>query len=155
MECLIRHSRASYTQWEFFLAKHYGKKTYTFLTADGFTPDNPNDESPELQHRQKAYRAWIKTTGESRNQLTTPEKLVEDVLVLPFPDLSRPQPVSLPYPSIGTLFKGRDEFLKRLRKSLLQTPDGRATAITGKSAIVVDTTNSLLYFYDGGWVAAT
>ena len=45
-------------------------------------------------------------------------KLIEDVLVLPFPDLGRGKPIALPYPSIGDLFKGRDDFLLELRRSL-------------------------------------
>ena len=40
--------------------------------------------------------------------------------------------IHLPYNSIGTLFKGRDEFLKRLRDSLTQATN-RPAAIAGKA----------------------
>lgn len=100
-------TRVSYTQWEFILAKHHGRKTYVFLTDAGFTPDEPDTEAADLHACQQAYRAWIKDFGEHRDLLTTPAKLIEDVLVLPFPDLGRPKPIVLPYPSLGTLFKGR------------------------------------------------
>ena len=32
----------SYTQWEYFLAKNAGKKTYTFFTDAGFIADEAN-----------------------------------------------------------------------------------------------------------------
>ena len=47
----------------------------------------------------------------------TTAKLIEDVLVLPFPDLSKPPPNSLPYTSLGKLFQGRDQFMAELRAS--------------------------------------
>jgi len=127
--------RASYTQWEFFLAKDHGKKTYAFFTdpTHGFVPDEPNPESADLGACQQAYRGWVKQTGEHRDALTTPAKLVEDVLVLPFLDLIRPKPIVLPYPSLGTLFKGRGAFLAQLRACLARTVQGRATAIVGKA----------------------
>jgi hypothetical protein len=125
--------RASYTQWEFFLAKHYGKKTYVFFTDTGFTPDKPNSEGPDLHACQQAYRDWIKQMGEYRDPFTTSTKLNEDVLVLPFPDLGRPKPITLPYLSLGTLFKGREAFLKELRQSLTRATEGHATAIVGKA----------------------
>lgn len=89
-------ARASYTQWELFLAKHYGKKTYVFLSAAGFEPDEPNSEGADLQACQAAYRGWVSASGKHYDSLTTKEKLVEDVLVLPFPDLSAPKPIVLP-----------------------------------------------------------
>ncbi len=45
-------------------------------------------------------------------------------------DPERPPPCNLPYPSLGSLFKGRDEIIERLRDG--QAP-GRATAIAGKA----------------------
>ncbi|HEX7181388.1 MAG TPA: tetratricopeptide repeat protein, partial [Thermoanaerobaculia bacterium] len=126
-------ARASYTQWELFLAKQYGKETYVFLSTPGFTPDEPNTEGADLQACQAAYRAWVKASGEHYDGLTTREKLVEDVLVLPFPDLSAPKPIVLPFPSLGPLFHGREGMLARLRETLESAPAGRATAIAGKA----------------------
>ena len=125
--------QASYTQWEFFLARHFRKKTYSFLTEGGFSPDEPSDETPEPGARQRAYREWIEQLGMHRRPLTTPAKLIEDVLVIDFPDLGRPKPISLPYPSLGTLFKGRAGFLEELRTSLERSGEGRATAIVGRA----------------------
>ena len=130
-------ARASYTQWEFLLAKHYGKHTYVFFTGKGFSPDNPDDEGADSRSSQPAYRQWIIHKGEHREGLETAAKLIEDVLVLPFPDLSRAKPIDLPYPPLGKLFKGRDDFLKDLHKSL--------TRGAGRTAIV----SSALYGLGG------
>jgi tetratricopeptide (TPR) repeat protein len=129
--------RVSYTQWECLLAKHYGKYTYVFFTSKGFSPDNPDDEAADSRLSQAAYRQWIIRKGEHREGLETVAKLIEDVLVLPFPDLSRAKPIDLPYPPLGNLFKGRDDFLKDLHKSL--------TRGAGRTAIV----SSALYGLGG------
>ena len=76
-------SRASYTQWEFMLAKYHRRKTYVFLTDTGFRPDESDTEAADLHACQQAYRAWIKNIGEHRDALTFAAKLIEDVLVLP------------------------------------------------------------------------
>jgi len=130
-------TRASYTQWEFLLAKHHSKHTYVFFTGDGFNPDKPSNEAADSRACQDAYRQWVVHKGEHRDKLGAVEKLIEDVLVLPFPDLSRPKPIDLPYPPLGNLFKGRDDFLKALRRSL--------TRGTGRTAIV----SSALYGLGG------
>ena len=126
-------TRASYTQWELFLAKHYGKKTYVFLSAPGFAPDEPNSEDADLLACQAAYRGWVDASGEHRDALTTKEKLIEDVLVLPFPDLHAPKPHNLPFASLGTLFQGREEMLTLLRQKLTEKTAGKAAAIAGKA----------------------
>ncbi|HEV3343604.1 MAG TPA: DUF4062 domain-containing protein, partial [Pirellulales bacterium] len=126
-------ARASYTQWEYLLANDLGKRVYAFLTGDGFWPDKPNDESPDLRECQEKYREWIQQTGQHYDPLTSTARLLEDILVLPFPDVGRPKPIWLPYPSLGTLFKGREEFLVKLRESLQRGHDGHATAIVGKA----------------------
>ncbi len=43
------------------------------------------------------------------------------------------RPIALPYSSLGPLFKGRGEFLARLRTSLCGAAEGQATAIVGKA----------------------
>jgi hypothetical protein len=121
-------TRASYTQWEFLLAKHHGKPAYVFFTGSGFSPDNPDTEAAESRSAQAAYRQWIDHKGEHRDEFATVGKLVEDVLVLPLPDRSRGKPIDLPYQPLGHLFKGRDDFLKELRRSL--------TRGAGRTAIV-------------------
>ncbi|HXU32693.1 MAG TPA: DUF4062 domain-containing protein [Thermoanaerobaculia bacterium] len=96
-------ARASYTQWELFLARQSGKAIYLFQTEAGFVPDAPNPESADLLACQSAYRAWIDASGKHRDSLVTKAKLVEDVLLLPFPDLRGGKPISLPFASLGPL----------------------------------------------------
>jgi tetratricopeptide (TPR) repeat protein len=120
--------QASYTQWEFHLAKHYGKKTYTFFAEAGFVADPAEPEPADLQACQQAHRQWIKRLGEHRDLLTTSDRLVIDMLVQDFPSDPATKPVKLPYRSIGTLFKGRDAFVAQLRKSLA-TGENRGSAI--------------------------
>jgi len=124
-------TQISYTQWELILARSHNKLIYPFFTAEGFTPDRLVQQSSEHQALQTAYRSWVKQLGLNRSPLTTHAQLIEDVLVLPFPDLLEGQPNNLPLASLGSLFKGRDQFLIDLHRQLQQ--DGEEpTAITHK-----------------------
>ena len=107
-------------------------KTYVFHSPPGLR-DEPNPEGAALRACQSAYRQWIQQTGEHYDTLTSKAKLIEDVLVLPFPDLGRPKPIALPYATLGTLIKGRDDFLRQLSDSLGRATDGRAAAVVGKA----------------------
>lgn len=120
-------SRASYTQWEFMLAKQKLRNVYVFMTAPGFVPDGPDTAPNPNPDSQRAYRKWIEKSDKHWSPLTSREKLVEDVLVLPFPDLSARQPRNLPFASLGPLFKGREKFMADLRVALL-AHDGAAVA---------------------------
>ena len=60
-------ARASYTQWELFLAKHYGKKTYVFLSDPSFKRDETNSEDADLRACLAAYREWVQASGEHRD----------------------------------------------------------------------------------------
>jgi tetratricopeptide (TPR) repeat protein len=127
-------ARASLTQWEFLLAKHLGKKRYVFLTAPDFVPDKPNSEDEPLRASQRAYRAWLYDTGEHYSTLGVQAALIEDVLVQDFPTLKLRRPNSLPYASLGPLFKGRERTLAELHRSLARgghDGQGAASAIIG------------------------
>jgi tetratricopeptide (TPR) repeat protein len=76
-------SRASYTQWEFLLALHFGKPAYVFIAGDGFVPDAPNNEPADCRSSQAAYRKWIEHRGKHYDVFASVEKLIEHVLVLP------------------------------------------------------------------------
>jgi tetratricopeptide (TPR) repeat protein len=128
-------SRASYTQWEFFLARHFGKPIQVFFTGKDFVPEEKNPEAEDLRACQQAYRDWIKHLGLVRSTISTTGKLNEDVLVDNLATHSGPRPNNLPYPSMGHLFKGRDQFIADLKKSLARTEDGKATAITQSAAV--------------------
>ncbi len=90
------YSTASYTQWEFFLAKRFAKPTYIYFTDSGFTPDHPNDEDADLRACQAAFRRWIEGTGEHPERLNNAAELIENVLILPFLNPGHPKPVEFP-----------------------------------------------------------
>ena len=75
-------TRASYTQWEFLLAKHFRKPTFVFMTGAGFRSDATDEDTAESRSFQGAYRRWIEQIGEHYDVFTTAEKLIEDVLVI-------------------------------------------------------------------------
>jgi len=119
----------SYTQWEYVIAQDLNKPTYLFLSTDEFEPDHQSTELIEQQTLQASYRSWIKYMGSDRQPLNMSSQLIEDVLVLGFPDVLQGKPENLPQGSLGTLFKGRREFLNTLHEH--QQAVG-ATVITDK-----------------------
>ena len=84
--------RASYTQWEFLLAEHYGKPAYMFVTSDGFKPDKQNNEPSDSRFSQAAYRKWIEHKGKHYDVFAGAKELIEHVLVLPLSDADRAEP---------------------------------------------------------------
>ena len=122
---------ASTTQWEFLLAKTLGKPTYVFI-ADPVFPRRSDkhidatDPSKDEVYAQARFTAWVKQTGEDRETFKSLEALKEGVLVLPFPDLSEPKPRSPRFVTIGSLFKGREADMARLRAALGVGEAGRA-----------------------------
>jgi tetratricopeptide (TPR) repeat protein len=60
-------------------------------------------------------------------------KLLAEFFQLPPSGEPAPFRHNLPFPSLRTLFHGREQVLARLRETLLSTPAGRATAIAGKA----------------------
>ncbi|MFN9289566.1 MAG: DUF4062 domain-containing protein, partial [Planctomyces sp.] len=58
------HHEASYTQWEFLLAKDAKRRTWTFLTAPEFRPDGASRDTTAQQQSQSEFRRWIQQTGE-------------------------------------------------------------------------------------------
>ena len=122
-------TRASLTQWEVIFARHYRRQTY-FFEAAGFDSERPAGDGDD-QSGQAAWRRWLfdDGIGQDRRQFQTADGLRADVMELKWPDLARPKPSNLPV-SIGRFFKGREDFLDRLRESFKHKA---ATAITGKA----------------------
>jgi tetratricopeptide (TPR) repeat protein len=135
-------TRASYTQWEYLLAKHHGKPHYVFFTAKGFIPDGKDTQPDPDDASQAAFRQWLKQTDKQWDELVTREKLVERTLVallgnrsLHLPNAERlreflPRPKNLPFTTLGSLFKGRENIMRDLRASL---EANRGVAIAGKA----------------------
>jgi tetratricopeptide (TPR) repeat protein len=130
---------ASYTQWEFFLARHYKRRPYTYIARDDYTPDQ-NSASSDRADLQRAYLQFLEADGVHYGPFSNIDQLARAVLK-DLPEVgnvpiveSQPttKPIVLPYPSIGDLFKGRDEFMERLYESL-KRGQGSRTAIVSQA----------------------
>jgi tetratricopeptide (TPR) repeat protein len=121
---------ASYTQWEFFFARHFKRRLSIYIAHDDHQPDraSASEDDAELQ---KAFVAYIKKLGLDRSYFSNEDQLGRAVLREDWPKKRQPKPIALPYLSLGSLFKGRDGFLTELHKSV-NRGDGR-TAIVGSA----------------------
>jgi tetratricopeptide (TPR) repeat protein len=121
-------TQASYTQWEFFIARHFRRNLYLYF-GENTSPDGP---APAMDDpaAQQAYVRHIKDQGLDRQSFATSDDLRWKILREEWTNARRPKPIVLPYPSIGTLFKGRDEFLSRMRENLER---GRQAAIVSQA----------------------
>jgi tetratricopeptide (TPR) repeat protein len=133
--------RRSYTQMEFDIARRLGKPIYQFLAAEDCVFDARPNESAELQALQLAHRKAIETGNIRWEQFSDCDQLRERIAHIQFdrPVPGQVHPLNLPYPSLGTLFKGREAFLQRIREHLLaksrQNNAAYATRITQPQAL--------------------
>jgi hypothetical protein len=125
-------AEASYTQWEFIFAQHFDRPRLIYLATEDFPPDQtpaPKDDRPDLQ---AVFVRYVRSLGVPWTPVDNRHHFVAEALN----DILSPPPahklIVLPYPSLGTLFKGRDAFLRRLRASLTR-PDGGTAAIAGRA----------------------
>src|SRR5712671_6051259 len=123
---------ASYTQWEFFFARHFGRRLSIYIATDDYQPDlakPAGEDDPELQ---RAFCGHIvKEEGLDRSYFANEDQLARALLREDWPKKRTGKPIALPYPTLGSLFKGRDAFLKDLHASLSRG-SGR-TAIVGSA----------------------
>jgi tetratricopeptide (TPR) repeat protein len=128
---------ASYTQWEFFLARDFKRRPYIYIARDDYAPDRGPD-SGDLAPLQDAFRAYLEAENVPYGPFSNIDQLARAVFkdlpeVAPKPIVSaRPaaKPIVLPYPSIGDLFKGRDDFMRRLHESLTRARGGRTAIVS-------------------------
>ena len=129
----------SYTQWEYHLAQCFGRRLLCYVASHDAPRDcGPVQQSEEEQRLQQAHRAAIKHSGKHYAIVDGAMRLACEVVH----DLGlEGQKVSnLPYKSLGKLFKGREEFLAKLRQTLggmKHLGHQRAAAITAEATAVV------------------
>ena len=129
--------RRSYTQLEFEIAVGLGKPVYVFLADEACPVDERPEEPEELRRLQLEHRDRLMARDELWQTFKSVEHLTQQVAEIRFPGLEaeRPRkPQNLPYPSLGTLFKGREDFLAALRGRLEGSP-GWAAAVVATQAI--------------------
>jgi tetratricopeptide (TPR) repeat protein len=133
----------SYTQWEAWLALLHGKKLYIAPALAGATPDTPltDPTAAEAQRKsQTAHLAGLRKHGyypSDKLAFASADKLVIALLralhdLLPAVDVHKPN--NLPYPSLGTLFKGREAFLETLGGTL-GAANGKAVGVVAPHAL--------------------
>lgn len=107
----------SYTQWEAWLALYHGKVLIIAAPLDGV----PRDERYRLDETQRAaQQAHLARLASVERypeiHFANTDRLAVAVLRSKLHDIyaragAITKPVNLPYPSLGSLFKGREEFL--------------------------------------------
>jgi tetratricopeptide (TPR) repeat protein len=146
----------SYTQWEYYLSqgerlngsRAASLSTYLYFASAAFLKENPAEQVHEAAARQRRFVDAILATGRDRQEFGSLHELRALVLRDGFRLRGEPVIQNLPYPSLGSLFKGREDFTARLREQLDRgsTPGGAAVAIqaihglggVGKSRLAVE-----------------
>jgi tetratricopeptide (TPR) repeat protein len=109
----------SYTQWEYRFGLRFERNTLVYLAA----PETPRDcalpvpQTDEEARLQQSHLQAIRQSGKHRAAFNSYNTLVREV----FHDLGlEPERKinNLPYKSLGSLFKGRDNFLSKIHDTL-------------------------------------
>jgi len=112
--------RASYTQWEFFLGRHYRRRMLNYRATDKFERDTTADADPA----QAAFLTWLEQHGIDLTPVDSAGDFQAEAMAALQGFDGGPKPVHPDIHSIGELFTGRDAFLDRLRASLLRQNGG-------------------------------
>jgi tetratricopeptide (TPR) repeat protein len=126
-----RRTEISYTQWEFWLGMYLWGPTKVCRYEVAETRDRRDPRQAahlELLKKLEIFPQPVPVGAEPFDEVVA--TLIDRGYLTE--QESRPI-ISLPYPPLGTLFKGRDAFLEKLKRSLEHAATGGATAITGKA----------------------
>jgi tetratricopeptide (TPR) repeat protein len=120
----------SYTQWEFFFARQYRRRLSIYIANEDYVPDESAPTSKDFPDLQRALiKHIVDEQGLDRSYFSNIDQLSRAVLKEHWPNKRAGKPIVLPYTSLGHLFKGRDEFMRRLHASLLRGGHGQAATI--------------------------
>ncbi|TDH59795.1 tetratricopeptide repeat protein [Dankookia rubra] len=124
-------AKASYTQWEFFFARHYRRRLSIYIARDNYVPDLPEPNGPDCPELQQVMVHYIlQEKGFDRSSFSNEDQLCRAVLKEDWEGRAAARSQNLPYLSLGGLFKGREDVLQALRSRLHRAGGGRA-AVTG------------------------
>ncbi len=124
-------ARRSYTQLEYELGKELKRQVFRFIARPDYTPDTVFTQSDEQRELQWQHRQRLTSGNELYYEFSSHDELRKLLDQLAIKDtLAKPQNL----PLVGSLFKGRDEFLDQLRSVLVNKPTHIA-AVTAKQAI--------------------
>ena len=118
----------SYTQWEGYLAHHYGKRLIVCAAESRAPRAGKHELVPEQRESQNAHLARLKQlerypeiTFASREELVIEVLRTLRTVLPPAKSESLPAaPLRLPYASLGELFIGREDFLEEIRASVVK-----------------------------------
>lgn len=128
----------SYTQWEAYLAAYHGKHLVVAVPRHGAKRDRSYRDDPTQRKSQHAHLTRLKAMGHYPTiKFTNEDELVKGVFrplvkLLAAAGSRRPKPIVLPYPTMGSLFKGRERFIADLHASL-QRSDTSAVAVVSNA----------------------
>ncbi len=124
-------SGITYTQWEALLALHFGIPLLVFVPADAMQANKVSPSFAQKDHLSRlllARKHPVPCDGELDFLTKIPAAIYRHFGV----SAPAEKPRLLPYPTLGKLFKGREDFMVQLRAELAQhTP----TVIRGAQAI--------------------
>ena len=120
--------KITYTQWEAWFALYFGRRLCVYKVKPAAA-----DASPPSEHEQRLkQRKFYPDPVDDLSALLEEIRITLIDLHLLTQQQAADMPCNLPYPSIGTLFKGREEFLKQLHRQLQQRT---VSAIVARQAI--------------------
>ena len=131
----------SYTQWEAWLALYHRKPLLIAKAADKAERDPEYAPTDAARAAQAAHLARLKAMGRYPGcEFTSPDNLAKQIAYSVILDLlakaraegTPRRPKNLPFASLGSLFKGREQDLDKLHKAL-SADAGAATAIVGRA----------------------
>jgi tetratricopeptide (TPR) repeat protein len=140
-EALRDGAEISYTQWEAWLALYHRKPLLIAKAADTAARGPNSAPTDASRAAQAAHLARLKAAGRHPScTFTSPDNLANQIAYSVILDLlakaraerTPRRPKNLPFASLGSLFKGREEALETLHKALSAEPGGR-TAIVGRA----------------------
>jgi hypothetical protein len=117
---------------EFFFARAYQRRLSLYIAAADHRPDRDAASGEDFPELQAAFIGHIKAEGLQYTAFSNRDQLRAEVLKEPWPEKPRAKPIVLPYASLGSLFRGREAFLRRLRESLTRGVGG-TTVIVSKA----------------------
>jgi tetratricopeptide (TPR) repeat protein len=131
----------SYTQWEAWLALYHRKPLLIAKAADEAARGPKHAPTDASRAAQAAHLARLKAVGRYPGcTFTSPDNLAKQIAYSVILDLlakaraegTPRRPKNLPFASLGSLFKGREQELDKLHKAL-SADAGAATAIVGRA----------------------
>ena len=141
-EALRDGAEVSYTQWEAWFALYHKKPLLVAKAADESERGPKCAPTDASRAAQAAHLARLEAVGRhaAAHSFTSPDNLAKQIAYSVILDLlakaraerTPRRPKNLPFASLGSLFKGREEVLDKLREGLDAEAGGK-TAIVGRA----------------------